>query len=113
MGLFRRKEKIVDLSEKYKRQKEAEAYMKKEQEKKNSSPLGFLGALASGASTRTNVQSESLEDFSSGDADEKRRKLAKRLMDMTEKIEDISNQIYHLQQRMEVIEKKLNVRNFE
>ena len=98
---------------KYKRQKEAEAYIKKEQEKKSPSPVGFLGVLASGASRRTNIQSESSEDFSSGDADEKKRKLAKRLMDMTEKIEDLSNQIYHLQQRIEVLEKRLNVRNFE
>lgn len=113
MGLFKRKEKIVDLSEKYKRQKEAEAYLKKEQEKKSYNPLGFLGSLASGASTKTNVQSESSDDLSSGDVDERKRKLAKRLMDMTEKIEDLSNQIYHLQQRIEVLEKRLNVRNFE
>jgi hypothetical protein len=44
--------------------------------------------------------------------EEKRKKLAKRLLDMTNKIEDLSNQIYHLTQRMEVIEKKLKL-NFE
>ena len=40
---------------------------------------------------------------------EKRKKLAKRLLDMTEKIEDLSNQIYHLQQRIEVLERKSNI----
>ena len=40
--------------------------------------------------------------------EEKRKKLAKRIIDMTEKIEDVSNQLYHLQQRVEVLEKKSN-----
>lgn len=39
--------------------------------------------------------------------EERRKRLAKRLVDMIEKIEDLSNQIYHLQQRMEVVERKL------
>jgi hypothetical protein len=34
-------------------------------------------------------------------------------MDMTAKIEDLSNQIYHLQQRIEVLEKKMDVNRFE
>tara|TARA_Y100000310_G_scaffold253607_1_gene260501 strand:+ start:214 stop:525 length:312 start_codon:yes stop_codon:yes gene_type:complete len=41
--------------------------------------------------------------------EEKRKKLAKRLIDITEKLEDLSNQIYHLGQRVEVLEKKFNV----
>jgi peptidoglycan hydrolase CwlO-like protein len=41
---------------------------------------------------------------------EKKKKLAKRLMDMTSKVEDLSNQIYHLQQRIEVLERKMGVR---
>ncbi len=41
--------------------------------------------------------------------EEKRKKLAKRLIDITEKLEDLSNQIYHLGQRVEVLEKKTNV----
>jgi predicted nucleic acid-binding Zn-ribbon protein len=44
-----------------------------------------------------------------GDVHEKRRKLAKRLMEMTDKLEDLNNQIYHLQQRIEVLEKKMGV----
>ncbi len=42
------------------------------------------------------------------DADEKKRKLAKRLMDITDKLEEISNQVYHLQQRIDLLEKKTN-----
>jgi hypothetical protein len=30
-------------------------------------------------------------------------------MDITEKMEDLGNQIYHLQQRLEVIERKVGV----
>tara|TARA_Y100000034_G_scaffold125483_1_gene175087 strand:+ start:725 stop:991 length:267 start_codon:yes stop_codon:yes gene_type:complete len=41
--------------------------------------------------------------------EEKRKRLIKRLTDMTEKLEDVSNQIYLLQQRIEVLEKRLNV----
>ena len=47
---------------------------------------------------------EDPQDFAS--PHEKRRKLAKRLGDMTNRIEDLSNQIYHLQQRVELLEKK-------
>jgi uncharacterized coiled-coil DUF342 family protein len=43
---------------------------------------------------------------------ERKRKLAKRLKQITENLETLSNQIYHLQQRMEVMEKKLNLNNF-
>ena len=41
--------------------------------------------------------------------EEKRQRLIKRLSDMTERLEDASNQIYHLQQRIEVLEKRLNI----
>ena len=42
--------------------------------------------------------------------EERRRKLAKRIIDMTTRLEDLSNQIYHVQQRLEVIERKMNIR---
>lgn len=83
MGLFDfiRKEKVVDLSERYKKQQE------------NLSSNSNEGEYA---------------DFSK-DIDEKKRRLAKRLSDMTNKIEELSNQIYHLQQRIEVLERKAKV----
>jgi len=46
------------------------------------------------------------------DAEDRRKKLAKRLMDITDKLEEISNQIYHLQQRVEVLEKKFGQGGF-
>ncbi|MEM4325915.1 MAG: hypothetical protein QXU40_01275 [Candidatus Pacearchaeota archaeon] len=38
---------------------------------------------------------------------ETRKKIADRLIKITESIEDLSNQIYHLQQRVEFLEKKI------
>ena len=40
------------------------------------------------------------------DAEEKKKRLAKRIADMTTKLEELSNQIYHLQQRVELLERK-------
>ena len=42
--------------------------------------------------------------------EEKKKKLAKRIVDLIDDVENLSNQIYHLQQRIEVLEKKLDVR---
>ena len=102
MGLFRKKEKIVDLTPSGYRMP-----AKKVQEvSKTTEPVSdfvFLGEYPS----ENNNQESNIEDSS-----EKKTKLAKRLMDMTDKIEDLSNQIYHLQQRMELIEKKMKI-NYE
>ena len=48
-----------------------------------------------------------LETFKS--PEEKKKKLAKRISGLTDNIENLSNQIYHLQQRIELLEKKLNI----
>lgn len=114
MRFFNRKPKILDLTEHYKRQQEKVEAMK-EEAKENSpteSSFGFLGNIASAGSSSSNVESSEYVDVSSS-ADEKRRRLAKRLMDMTSKIEDLNNQIYHLQQRIEVLEKKSNINSFD
>ena len=72
--------------------------------------FNFLGNLAgSGSSTSTETESDEYADLSVG-VEEKKKRLAKRLIDMTSKIEDLTNQIYHLQQRIELLEKKLEVR---
>lgn len=44
----------------------------------------------------------------SGSAEERKRKLAKRILDMSNKIEELSSQVYKIQQRIELIEKKVN-----
>lgn len=110
MGLFRKKDRVVDFSERYMRDQEKISEMKKEieKEKKEESALGFLGNLASSA-----TPTDSSDFEVSGNVNEKRRKLAKRLMDMTARIEDMSNQIYRLQQRVDLIEKKLKISKSE
>ena len=112
MGLFRRKNKILDLTEKYQKDEEKIQNIKSELQLNNSTNtnegLGFFASLASSAkNTETTSNYNELES-----SDEKKRKLAKRLANMTEKLEDISNQIYHLQQRVEVLERKNGVNGF-
>ena len=106
MGLFgfKKKPEILDLTEKYKKQQERVAEIKQDAQEHSpqQNAFEFLGNLAS---AKSNPESSSdYIDVSS--ADEKRRKIAKRFLDMTKKIEDLSNQIYHLQQRVEVLEAK-------
>lgn len=108
-----RKEKILDLTERYKRQQEKISNIESDNpEASQSSSQGafsFLGNLASSSASET--QPSEYENVS-GDTTEKRKKLAKRLMDMTSKIEDLSNQIYHLQQRIEVLERKSDINRY-
>jgi hypothetical protein len=117
MGLFGigKKKDIIDLGERYRKQKE-----KEEEKNQGSSPpmdeqstskgtFDFLGGLASGSGPTES--SEEVVDISAGP--DKRKRLAKRIMDMTSKMEDLSNQIYHLQQRIEVLERKLEVNRFD
>ncbi len=114
MGLFRKKEKTVDWTERYFRQKDRMENLKEGIRQstgaENKSPpaqgnFNFLANLAS-----SSVQSSSSE--TDENSDERRRKLARRLMDLTEKIEELSTQLYHLQQRVEVLEIK-NKTGFE
>jgi hypothetical protein len=89
-----------------------------------SSGFDFLSSLAGGASTNSSNSEDSnssqsnvvdlssnsiSSDSSNSDPISRKSRLAKRLMDMTEKLEDINNQIYHLQQRIDVLEKKSGV----
>lgn len=105
---FGKKDNFVDLTEKYKKQQEKIKNIRDEstenstQNNSEQSPLpapGIFGMFGGNASINN-------ETNSSEDNGEKKRKLAKRLMDMTDKIEDLSNQIFHLQQRIEILEKK-------
>ena len=89
MGLFGfgKKDNVLDLAEKYRKQKEME---QAEESSESSEEREVMGA--------------------SDSPHERRKKLAKRIIDMTNKLEDLGNQVYHLQQRLEVIERKLNVK---
>ncbi len=104
MGLFGfgKKDKVLDLTEGYKRQvAKAEQMKQAQRDSSDASPFSFFDSPAATGSS---------DDMDSSDPEERKKKLAKRIMDMTEKLEDISNQLYHLQQRVEVLERKLDIR---
>lgn len=101
MGLFKKKKDFIDLTEHYKKQEEVAQISTPQQD-------NFLGSLASAS---TEIQQGEYIDVSGG-LEEKRKRLAKRLMEMTTKMEELSNQIYHLQQRIEVLERKMDVNRF-
>jgi hypothetical protein len=122
MGLFgKRREKFVDLSEGYMPSRKVHRAVKVQQStrREENSDLGFVGDMANSSSNSTSndiswdnepTQSQNQEYTNTvGYAQEKKQKLAKRFLDMTEKVEDLSNQVYHLKQRMELIEKKLKI----
>jgi len=110
MGLFRKKDRVIDLSERYRQNQHISKVKETMQAEKtkDSSPgiLGFLGSMASASPPK---EESSVDVLDEGTAEEKRKRLIRRLMDMTSRIEDMSNQIYHLQQRLEVVEKKLKL----
>ena len=107
MGLFGfgKKDKVLDLTEGYKRQvAKAEQMRQAQKDSSASSDAGGFSFFDSPAATGSS------DDFDSSDPEERKKKLAKRIMEMTERLEDVSNQIYHLQQRVEVLERKLDIR---
>lgn len=117
MGWFKKRNDVIDLGERYRKQQQRLKELKEETEQQSASDsvqqsapsgIGIFGMSNSTTVSSTPVTSSSDEGVVdlSGGADEKRRRLAKRLMDMTDKIEDLNNQIYHLQQRIEVLEQK-------
>jgi len=118
MGWFKKSEDVVDLSERYRRQQERLNQLKGEVNTlKNSKtlqekPPTFFQGLVNAAQEQSKQQAEENEYADLGDGIEARRmKLTKRLMEMTSKMEELSNQIYHLTQRIELIERKMNIQS--
>jgi hypothetical protein len=109
MGLFsfRRKKDVIDLGEIYKKRKEKAEQISSESK---DSSQNNAGGFAFFDTQKTPEKEETIDLSDTGH--EKKRKLAKRLMEMTSRLEDLSNQIYHLQQRIEVLERKLNVNKY-
>ena len=67
--------------------------------------MRLLGGLANaGESNNSNKNNEYEEDNY-----QERKKFTRRFLDITDRLEELSNQIYHLSQRMEVVEKKLRI----
>ncbi|MFH1503148.1 MAG: hypothetical protein ABIE36_00630 [Candidatus Diapherotrites archaeon] len=118
MGLFSRK-KIIDLTEGYSfRKKSPEDVPSSEKTSTSSSGSFFdLSENSSSGSSDSSSYSSSSEQSSGSleslNSEEKRRRLARRLKDMTDKLEELSNSIYLLQQRVEVLEKKTNINSYE
>jgi len=106
MGLFGfgKNKDVVDLGEHYRKKQEMASEIK-EEEKVNSgvTPFPFF---ADTGSTTVKDSSDTDTITSPTDPSERRRRLVKRLKDMTDRLEDLSTQIYKLQQRVEVLERK-------
>ncbi|MDO8467576.1 MAG: hypothetical protein Q7S56_01345 [Nanoarchaeota archaeon] len=125
MGLFGigKKKEVIDLSEQYHRHQQRLSSMRSDikENKAAQAPSsqenlvmgGFFGGMSNvGNSNSISEENNNLNNEPES-AEEKRKRLAKRLTDMTDKIEEISNQVYHIQQRIEVLEKKIRVGRFE
>jgi len=117
MGIFGgKREKIVDLSENYHAaRKFAERNAQRTASKDDTVDMGFLGNIGNSSSSSSTTDNFSWDNEPApaqqvqDEFPERKQKLAKRLLDMTNKIEDLSNQIYHLTQRIELLEKKNKV----
>ncbi|MCW8965934.1 MAG: hypothetical protein OQK82_04490 [Candidatus Pacearchaeota archaeon] len=97
---LKKKDDFVDLGEKYKKQQEKVRNLKEEVKEESRTEVSSPGVFGMFGASQANTE------ISSTDAsDEKKKKLAKRLMDMTNKIEDLSNQVFQLQNRVEELEK--------
>jgi TolA-binding protein len=105
MGLFRKKDKVIDLRMNYKPENKFAGISVKNKSDPEISAFGFMENLSSNDSGNSNSNYVNLSE----DNSERKTKLAKRLLDITDKIEDLSNQIYHMKQRLEIIEKKLKI----
>lgn len=118
MGFFSflKRDKTLDLTEGYRPRQKREAPKTEPTGTGVASPFGFSffdspNSATTTSSSSSNMSSASASDFGSDEStEERKRRLAKRIADMTEKTEDLSNQIYHMQQRLEVLERKLDVR---
>ena len=73
------------------------------------SAFGFLGAIASSSESVSMPSQEISPSFSSisQGMDDTKSKLAKRLLGMTDKLEQQDKEIYTLQQRLELLERKI------
>lgn len=105
----RKKDRVIDLGKRYNKMQEKKLEVPSPISNDNvASGLGFLSDIASSVSNSSENENDS-NYVNLSDTEDRKSKIARRLLDMTDKIEDLSNQIYHLKQRMEVLEKKMKV----
>ena len=122
MNLFKKKKKVLDLTrykKRFPKEEPQEEEIKDLTQNSNSQPAptnsantgssgGFLGNFFGfgGSSSSAESAPQTVTESSSSDLEERRQKLVKRLTYMTDKLEELSNQIYKLQQRVELLERK-------
>lgn len=110
MAIWNRKGKYVDLSESMRKKQERAQNIKSDLvEAKKEEPQVSSGGIFSFFGGGTQAGSVSSQESSAETAEEKRKRLSKKLSDMTTKMEDLENQIYHLKQRVEVLERKQKI----
>lgn len=110
MAWFKKRDRVIDLTKRYKEQEATSQNTRTSTETPSSAFPSFLADIAPvSSSSPSTSSSETPEYLDISEPGEKKRKLAKRLLDMTNKIEDLSNQIYHLQQRIELLERKVGL----
>lgn len=117
MGFFNfgKRRDVVDLGERYRRQQErkksSEPKSESEENSKEEIPFAFFDNQTD-ENQISGSSSEEVLDLSET-INARRKKLTKRILDMTSKLEETENKVYHLQQRIEVLERKLDVNRFE
>lgn len=119
--LVKRKNKndFIDLSELYHLKEEQEErennkepkieYIqpsKEHEEEHERTAMSMLGK------SNSRGESETIDLSGENSIEEKRRRLAKRIADLTTGIEDLSSKLYLLTQRIEVLEKKTKVNDY-
>ena len=128
MGWFKKKNKILNLTrykEKFPKEESQEEDVKDLTPNSNSqnasvnpassgSSGGFLGNFFGfgGSNDSATSASQTTPESLTPDLEERRQKLVKRLTYMTDKLEELSNQIYKLQQRFELLERKADAGKF-
>lgn len=118
----KKRNRYVDLSERMRKDQERIENLKadideskvdlplsKESSSEEAQPSGGFFSFFGGSSTADTSSSSSNSGGSFENPDERKRKLSKKLSDMTSKIEDLENQIYHLKQKFEVLERKQKI----
>ena len=112
MSLFNRNKKTVDFTNRMVRNQERNDNLRETINSANASQPTEKNSDENNFNFLRNMASSSQEQESE-DTDERKKRLAKRLVDLTTKIEELSTQVYHLQQRVEVLERKGNKSGFE
>ena len=114
---FGKEREVIDLSERYRKLKEQTSQSQnapQEKPEQSSLPASSSSFFANLVSKQKQEKEQELSSPEvSEDAEERKKKLAKRLADMSDKIEELTSQIYKIQQRLEVLERKAGVSGFE